>query len=96
MTAEAVSKILQFQIFTGYSSDSAREYLTNLVREIYIHLDIRACFPGWAALLTPRRASKSKEKRLLTEGESAMRLSTKGRYAVMAMADLAGNATEAG
>src|SRR5690606_9224121 len=49
---------------------------------------------------TPGGGSKSKEKRPICsprqsraqEKGTAMRLSTKGRYAVMAMADLAGNA----
>ena len=41
-------------------------------------------------LLTPNRASASKEIRR----ETVMKLSTKGRYAVMAMADLAANGRE--
>ena len=66
------------------------EYLTNATREIYIP-GIRRCPRASGPASTPRGASKSKEKRRLTRREPDMRLSTKGRYAVMAMADLAGS-----
>jgi Rrf2 family iron-sulfur cluster assembly transcriptional regulator len=56
-------------------------------QELYIPAQARNLKPD---LSTPAGGAKSKEKRLFGK-DALMRLSTKGRYAVMAMADLAGN-----
>ena len=65
-----------------------REYLTILVGNS-ISRAIRRAFVAWRSLYTGRGVKKQ-GKTPLYRRRSVMRLSTKGRYAVMAMADLAG------
>jgi Rrf2 family iron-sulfur cluster assembly transcriptional regulator len=78
-------KIQYFQALNR-SYQPCSQILDHSTQEIYIQ-------PAWLGPSFYTRARLSaKEKRLPTE--PFMRLSTKGRYAVMAMADLAGNAGE--
>jgi len=86
-------KTVKFQMLADHPTYAPR-ILDQSSRELYI--------PGHQAFLrlgfsTPGGGSKSKEKRPVCAScakGTAMRLSTKGRYAVMAMADLAGNAAD--
>ena len=65
-----------------------REYLTNLLRNSISPAP--GVSPRLGAFSTPGGGSKKQGKTPPYGREPAMRLSTKGRYAVMAMADLAG------
>ena len=67
--------------------------LDHSTQELYIP-DPQAPLVAWRPLYTGRGVKKQ-GKTPLYGRKADMRLSTKGRYAVMAMADLAGNATDA-
>src|ERR1700741_292334 len=67
--------------------------LNQPTQELYIP-GHQACLLAWRSLYTGKGVEKQ-GKTPLYGREPVMRLSTKGRYAVMAMADLAGNATNA-
>src|SRR6266702_3335405 len=67
--------------------------LDQTTQELYIP-GHQARLVAWRSLYTGRGVEKQ-GKTPLYRRELAMRLSTKGRYAVMAMADLAGNASNA-
>src|SRR3954471_15529400 len=67
--------------------------LDQVTQELYIP-GHQACLLAWRSLYTGRGVEKQ-GKTPPYGREPAMRLSTKGRYAVMAMADLAGNARDA-
>ena len=85
------SKTNEISVTYRMTDQADREYLTNLLRNSISPAIRRACRP---APLYTGRGVKKQGKTPLYRREPAMRLSTKGRYAVMAMADLAGNASD--
>src|ERR1700742_3764940 len=86
-----IENTLIYQINRIFSGHNPAQYLTTMVGNF---------ISGWkqrcarAAAFTPKPPLKSKEN-ARQPGVKAMRLSTKGRYAVMAMADLAGHEASA-
>ena len=77
---------------------SAPQILDQITRELYIP-GLRTCLAAFAGFYTDRGGKKQGKTpfpfgRDCANERATMRLSTKGRYAVMAMADLAGNTAD--